>query len=65
MTNLQQMIINYRAKERITQEELADRCGISRVYLNAIETGSVIPAPVTEAKIRLVVEGKETVTDEK
>ena len=65
MTNLQQIIINYRAKERITQEELADRCGISRVYLNAIETGSVIPAPVTEAKIRLVVGEKEVVADEK
>ena len=59
MTELQRDMINYRAKERITQEELADKCGLSRVYVSAIENGTNTPSPVTEAKIRLVIDEKE------
>ena len=59
MTNLRQAMINYRAKERITQAELASKVGITREYLLSIESGKVIPSPVTEAKIRLVVDTKE------
>lgn len=55
MTNLRQAMINYRAKERITQAELASRCGLSREYILAIETGKNTPAPVTEAKIRIAI----------
>lgn len=59
MTALQKAMINYRAKERISQEELADRCGLSRVYINAVENGTKTPSLVTETKIRLVVDDKE------
>lgn len=59
MTNLRDLMIAYRAKERISQEELADRCGLSRVYINAVENGTKTPSIVTEARIRLVVDSKE------
>ena len=55
MTRLQTDIINYRAKENVTQAELADKVGITREYLCNIETGTVTPSLVTEAKIRLVI----------
>ena len=59
MENLRKMIIDYRAKERINQEEFAQRCGISRRLISAIENGKYSPSPVTEAKIRIVVDSKE------
>lgn len=59
MANLRDLMIAYRAKERISQEELADRCGLSRVYINAVENGTKTPSPVTEARISLVVDSKE------
>ena len=59
MTALQTDIINYRAKEKITQAELADKVGITREYLCNIETGTVTPSAVTEAKIRLIIDEKE------
>ncbi len=59
MTKLQTDIVNYRAKEKLTQAELADKVGITREYLCNIETGTVTPSVVTEAKIRLVIDNKE------
>lgn len=55
---LQDRMIEYRAKERITQSELAERCGLSYQTLNSIEQGKKDPSKVTRAKIELVI-GKE------
>jgi len=51
-------MIEYRAKERINQQELADRCGVSKQTVNLVERGLQTPSRVTAAKIELVV-GKE------
>lgn len=56
---LKEMMIRYRAKERITQSELAKRCGVSLQTINSVENGNQTPSKVTETKIRLVVEGEE------
>lgn len=55
---LQDRMIEYRAKERITQVELANRCGLTVQTINSIENGKQIPTKVTVAKIELIV-GKE------
>ncbi len=56
--SLQDKMIQYRAKERITQAELAQRCGISVQTICSVENGSQSPSKMTQAKIELVV-GKE------
>lgn len=56
---LQDRMIQYRAKERLTQKELADRTGLSLQTINGVETGQQEPSKMTIAKIELVV-GKET-----
>ncbi len=58
--NLQELMILYRGKERITQKELAERCGVSLQTINYVENGLQHPSKLTEQKIRLVVEGKDT-----
>lgn len=58
MTLIEKMVV-YRAKERISQGELAKRCGVSLQTINSIETGQQEPSRVTEQKIRLVVEGEQ------
>lgn len=40
-----------RAEVRMTQQELADRCGVSRQTINAIEAGKFIPSTVLALKI--------------
>ena len=55
---LQERMIEYRAKERISQQELADRCGVSKQTIYSIENGMQEPSKVTHAKIELVI-GKE------
>ena len=51
-------MIQFRAKERITQVELAERVGVSVQTICAIETESQEPSKITKAKIELVI-GKE------
>lgn len=62
---LQERMIMYRAKNRISQAELAKRCGLSKMTVNQIETGAQKPSKVTQAKIMLVVGGEndETVSE--
>jgi len=55
--SLSQEMIKYRAKERISQSELAKRCGISLQTVNSIETEQQSPSKVTVEKIRLVIGG--------
>lgn len=40
-----------RAEERITQQELAEKCGVSRQTINAIEAGKFIPSTVLALKM--------------
>ena len=56
--SLQDRMIEYRARERITQAELADRVGVSVQTLCSVENGSQEPGKVTRAKIELII-GKE------
>lgn len=52
---LQERMIQYRAKERISQKELAERCGVSYQTINSVENGTQDPSKVTQAKIELVI----------
>ena len=45
-----------RAEKRITQQDLAERCGVSRQTINAIESGKFIPSTVLALKIARVFE---------
>ena len=40
-----------RAEQRITQQELADKVGVSRQTINAIESGKFVPSTVLALKI--------------
>lgn len=40
-----------RAECRITQQELAEKCGVSRQTINAIESGKFVPSTVLALKI--------------
>lgn len=52
-------MIKYRAKERINQQELADRCGLSKQTICSIENNLQEPSKITLAKIKLVIDKKE------
>lgn len=55
---LQERMVEYRAKERISQRELAHRCDISVQTINSVENGVQEPSARTKAMIELVI-GKE------
>ena len=57
MTLAERMVL-YRAKEGISQGELARRCGLSTQTVNSVENDMQVPSRVTVAKIELVI-GKE------
>ena len=52
---LSDRMIKYRAAERISQQELADRCGVSKQTIYSIENETQEPSKVTLAKIEMVV----------
>lgn len=54
--SLQEQMLEYRAKNKISQQELADRVGVTLQTINSVENGHQKPSKVTEAKIRLVIE---------
>lgn len=58
MNDLANRIINYRAKHRLSQKEMADRCGVSAQTISCIERGYQKPNKLTLAKIDLVVGGE-------
>jgi putative transcriptional regulator len=43
-----------RAKQNITQQELAEKIGVSRQTINSVETQKYIPSTVLALKIALV-----------
>lgn len=59
MGELREDIVYYRAKERITQEELGRRCGLTGQTIMNIENENANPNKTTVAKIRLVIDKKE------
>ena len=59
MDDLKERIIRFRAKNRITQREMAEKCGISSQTLCSIETGQQTPGKITRTKIELVLEEDE------
>lgn len=59
MSELSNKMIEYRAKERISQKELAKRVGVTLQTINSIENGLQEPSKVTRAKIDLVINRKE------
>lgn len=40
-----------RAEVHMTQQELAERCGVSRQTINAIESGKFVPSTLLALKI--------------
>lgn len=60
---LSERMIQYRARERINQKELAERCGLSLQTVNSVENETQVPSKITVAKIELVI-GQEQIGKE-
>lgn len=56
---LAEEMVKYRAKHGISQSKLGELCGINVMTINHIERGLQSPTPLTEAKIRLVINEQE------
>lgn len=61
---LQERMVRYRAIHRLSQKELAEKCGLSLQTINSIENGLQNPSRVTAAKIALVVDVNMDVEEE-
>lgn len=59
MSDLANRLVMYRARNRLTQKELAEKCGLSAQTIHGIENGYQKPNKVTLAKIMLVVGGEK------
>lgn len=59
MADLRDAMIDYRAKESISQGELAKRCNVNPSTIYSIESERHKPTAMTEAKIRRVIEKEE------
>lgn len=55
--NLPQEILQYRAVNNISQQEMADRCRVTKQTIFNIEHGLQDPTELTKMKIRLVLDG--------
>lgn len=63
-SKIQEDMLKYRARERISQKELAQRCGVTVQTINSVENGLQEPSKLTRAKIYLVIgEEKEEEND--
>lgn len=56
---LPDMIVRYRAKHSLNQEEFAKRCGLTKQTIGAIESGRHGITRLTRAKILQVLESEE------
>lgn len=56
---LQERMLDYRARERISQTELAARVGVSLQTINSVENGTQKPSKITLRKILLVIGEEE------
>jgi len=57
--NIQDRLVIYRAKHRLTQKEMAERCGLSVMTISSVENGIQEPTRLTRAKIELVIGEEE------
>lgn len=57
MTELAKEVIYYRARHDLTQEEMGKRCGVDRTIIIDVEHDRPV-SKLTEAKIRIVLEGE-------
>lgn len=48
----------YRAKNGLTQQDLADLCGLSKMTICQIEKGNQMPSKITQMRIMLVIGGE-------
>lgn len=53
---LAEEMVRYRAAHKLSQGDLAKLCGINVMTVSHVERGLQIPTPLTEAKIRLVID---------
>lgn len=63
MTELADRIVAYRAKNRLSQAEMANKCGVSTQTISLVERGQQKPNRVTLAKIEMII-GKGEAEDE-
>lgn len=61
--DLKEAMVRYRAKEGISQAELAKRCRLSLQTVNSVENGTQNPSKMTVEKIKLVIEGEDHAED--
>ena len=54
--NIAQEILMYRAKNNISQGEMARRCNVTKQTIYSVENGYQNPSKLTEAKIRMVLD---------
>ena len=57
--SLRDDMLQYRARNRISQTELANRCGLSLQTINSIENENQTPSELTLMKIKMVLEEKK------
>lgn len=56
MVSLNDKMVQYRIKNKLSMRELAKKCGVSYPTIQRIESGKVKPNRVTAAKILIVIE---------
>ena len=54
--SLQDEMVQYRARNKMSQTEFAEKVGVTLQTINSVENGHQTPSKVTEAKIRLVLD---------
>lgn len=58
MTELAKQCLIFRARNRLTQKEMGQRCGVDRTLIIDIEKGRPVSV-MTETKVKLVLEDDE------
>ncbi len=53
---LENTLREYRARHRLTQEQLAERVGVTRKTINTVENGVFIPSTVLALKLAQALE---------
>lgn len=56
MMTLSEQMIRYRAKNKLTQKDFAEKVGVSVQTICSVETGQQSPSSTTRAKIEMVME---------
>lgn len=54
--NISQMLLNYRAKNNLTQEQLAEKLMTTRVWVNMLENKKAKPSKLMITKIKMLEE---------